>query len=295
MGFAVGDLVVTVQWGRAWDLVIGAQGTGLRINALRISFKVSKTSVGKPNEATIKIYNLSPQNEAQISDEFTDVVLNAGYKGNLGLIFKGNITLVTREKSGPDVITEITCGDGDEDYRNAILNETIAANTTDAQVISRAVASFTAGTTQGNVQVSSTPRARGRVLTGNTRDVLESIARANGANWSIQDGQLQVLPSSAILPGQAIVVSPATGMIGAPTITDKGFKVKTLLNPQYRIGGTIQINSQYAQTKAKKAAKSATPQKMRLPPNGICKIVTITHDGDTRSNNWYSELEAVAV
>jgi hypothetical protein len=285
-----------VQWGRAWDLVIGLAGAGVRTGALRISFHVEKTAVGKPNDATIKIYNLAPSTESRISDEFTDVVLNAGYKTGIGLIFKGNITLVSREKTGPDTITEIACGDGDEDYRNAFLNETVAAGTDDNHVITRAAGSFTAGTVQGPSQIPSTARARGRVLTGPTRDVLESIARANGCNWSIQDGRLVVLPADQMLPGSAILISPSTGMVGAPTVTDKGFKVKTLLNWQYKIGGAVKIDSAYAQMKAKKLLNSKTSaQRARLPPNGICKVVKITHTGDTRGNDWYSELETVAI
>lgn len=283
---------MTVQWMRAWDLVVGAVGVGLRVNELHISFKITKTSIGKPNEATIKIYNLSPQNENLLADEYTDVVLNAGYQGNLGLIFKGTITLVMRERQGADTIAELTCGDGDDDYRNAVLNTTLASNTTDQHVVNAALATFQT-TVSGNVQLGAQSRARGRVLTGPTRNTLEAIARQNGCNWSIQDGQLQVLPTSALLPGQAIVVAPETGMIGSPSVTDKGFKVKTLLNPQYKIGGAIQINSAYAQLKSKKLNKASA--RTRLPPNGLCKIVSITHEGDTRGNDWYSEIEAVAL
>jgi hypothetical protein len=282
--------------------VIGKAGSGLLVENLRVQFEVSKTVESAPNVAVIKIFNLSPINEAKIKNEFDEVLLNAGYEGALRLVFRGNIKHVYRYRDKSDYITEIEAGDGDKDFRSATMNETLAAGTTNAQLVDRAVGSFktTGGTTKGAVQINDRARLRGKVISGNTRDVLHDVARESGANWSIQDGQLVIVKANGVLPDEAIVITADTGMLGAPEINDKGIAVKCLLNPQLRVNGAIKLDNNGIKAKRQKAqalGKKQEDQKepVRLDPDGIYKVLKITHKGDTRGQDWVSEIECIGL
>lgn len=290
------------QWKRHAQVVIGKGGSGLLVENLRVHFEVSKTVESAPNVAVIKIYNLSPINEAKVKNEFDEILLNAGYEGALRLVFRGNIKHVYRYRDKSDYITEIEAGDGDKDFRKAVMNETLAAGTTNAQLVDRAVGSFkaTGGTAKGVVQINDRARLRGKVISGNTRDVLHDVARESGANWSIQDGQLVIVKANGVLPDEAIVITAETGMLGAPEINDKGIAVKCLLNPQLRVNGAIKLDNNGIKAKRQKAqalGKKQEDQKepVRLDPDGIYKVLKITHKGDTRGQDWVSEIECIGL
>jgi hypothetical protein len=297
------------QWKRKVQVVIGKGGTGLLVENLRVQFEVAKTIESAPNVAVIRIFNLHPDNEAKIKNEFDEVLLNAGYEGAMRLVFRGNIKHVYRYRDGNDYITEIEAGDGDKDFRKAVMNETLAAGTTTGQLVDRAVGTFkgVGGTTKGHVQVNERARIRGKVISGNTRDVLHDVARESGANWSIQDGQLVIVSTNDVLPGEAIVLRADTGMLGAPEINDKGIAVKCLMIPALRVNGAIKLDNNGIKAKRVKAQALATKrekqetnaplgreneQLVRLDPDGIYKVLKLTHKGDNRGQDWVSRSEA---
>lgn len=300
------------QWKRKVQVIIGKSGTGLLIENLRVQFEVAKTIESAPNVAIIKVYNLHPDNEAKIKNEFDEVLLNAGYDGAMRLVFRGNIKHVYRYRDGNDYITEIEAGDGDKDFNKAVMNETLAAGTTTGQLVDRAVGTFkgVGGTTKSHIQVTDRARLRGKVVSGNTRDVLHDVARESGANWSIQDGQIVIVSANDVLPGEAIVIRADTGMLGAPEINDKGIAVKCLLNPQLRVNGAIRLDNnsikakrQQAQALATKREKQETnppigrekEQLVRLDPDGVYKVLKLTHKGDNRGTDWVSEIECIGL
>lgn len=300
------------QWKRKVQVVIGKGGTGLLVENLRVQFEVAKTIESAPNVAVIRIFNLHPDNEAKIKNEFDEVLLNAGYEGAMRLVFRGNIKHVYRYRDGNDYITEIEAGDGDKDFRKAVMNETLAAGTTTSQLVDRAVGTFkgVGGTTKGHVQVNERARIRGKVISGNTRDVLHDVARESGANWSIQDGQLVIVSTNDVLPGEAIVLRADTGMLGAPEINDKGIAVKCLMNPALRVNGAIKLDNNGIKAKRVKAQALATKrekqetnaplgreneQLVRLDPDGIYKVLKLTHKGDNRGQDWVSEIECIGL
>ncbi|MFP4752594.1 baseplate hub protein, partial [Pasteurella multocida] len=84
---------------------------------------------------------------------------------------------------------------------------------------------------------------RGRVMNGDSREVLNRIARNNNADWSIQDGSLVFLPKDKVLNDDVILLSQETGMLGMPEQTDDGLELSCLLNPALQIGGLVNVKS----------------------------------------------------
>lgn len=304
------------QFGRVCEVVVGkivktggkSIGQGISIGSpFRIQFEITKTIGRTPNTAKILLYNLTPDHESQIGGEFTDVLVNAGYAGSGGplLIFRGSIKHKSFYTEGPDRITEIAGADGDKDFRNAIMNLSLAAGTSTSQMVDHIVGSFDT-TTRGAIAIDDVKRTRGRVLTGNSRDILDGIAADSNAHWSIQDGELQIVPVDSTLPDEAIVMRSDTGMLSAPQLDDKGIKVKSLMNARLKVNGKVWLNNNDLKAQIAKAKSSLPGQKSpskkkvagqfrRLDPDGIYKIYKVFHKADTRGPEWFSETSCLAL
>lgn len=286
----------TLQYLRQCTLVVAnAKGAGLDLSQLRISFTVKKTDAQTPNAAVIRIYNLAAETAAQIQHEFTTVVLQAGYNSNFGIIFAGTIKQAKLGiENGIDTYLDLAAGDGDAAYNFATLNTTLQAGSTQQGQINAALASLaTHGITPGSITgVSPTQLPRGKVLYGMVRDYLRNSAHACQASWSIQNGALQMLPLTGVLPNQAIVLNSKSGLVGTPEQTNDGIKARCLLNPLVMIGGKVQINEA-------DVARAALPDTTKDSPvntpatvakDGIYRVLKVDFNGDTRGNDWYSDL-----
>lgn len=289
------------QWKRVARVEVGGATAGLVIDKLRVQFDILKTIDKNPNTCVIRIFNLHPSNEQKIKNEFDKVSIYAGYEQAVPLIFRGNIKYVHRFRDKNDYITEIEAGDGDKDFRQAVMNETMAAGTTMEQIVDRAIGTFKGlgDTIKGFVQLPSHGHTRGKVLSGNTRDILDNVSRDANANWSIQDGQLDIVRANAVLPNETIVISADTGMLNAPEVNDKGIAVKCLLNPHLRVNGTIKLdNNRIRKLRQKKVSLTQTnapKEPVRLDPDGIYKVLQVTHKGDNRGADWTSDVECIGL
>ncbi|MGC8165472.1 hypothetical protein ACP3WT_28400, partial [Salmonella enterica] len=64
----------------------------------------------------------------RIEQEFTRIVLQAGYAGNYGIIFDGSVKQVRRGRENQtDTYLDITAADGDSAYNFAVVNTSLAA------------------------------------------------------------------------------------------------------------------------------------------------------------------------
>jgi hypothetical protein len=295
------------QYKRECEVIIG-QGTvgqGISVKDLRITFEITKTIGRTPNAALIKIHNLTQAHENQIKGEFDEVLVNAGYQGGALLIFRGNIRHVFRYRQETDWITEIAAADGDRDFHNAFVNLSLAGGTSTSQLVDKVVGTFS-DTTLGPVTLKERSRIRGRVVSAMARDVLDDIAAESSAHWSIQDGQLHIVHVDSTLPDEAIVITAETGMLDAPQIDDKGIKVRCLLNPRIKVNGKIWLNNNDVMLRVRKqraslpgakqpAKKKQQRQIARLDPDGVYKVYKLVHKGDTRGNEWETEVHCVAL
>jgi hypothetical protein len=286
-------------------VVVGKGGAGLLIEDLRISFHVEKSVRHTPNTASILIYNLHPSKSAQIKRDFTDVILKVGYQNATKVIFAGQLKRAYTYKDGTSTITEIQAADGDRDYREAYVNAPLPAGSDDEAAVNAVLASFAkiGGTRKGSVVLPrGSTLTRAKVLTGRARDILHRVAQHYDANWSIQDGQLDIIGSQDVLPGTAIVVNAETGMLGAPEITDKGVEVKMLLNPLAAPNVALKLDNDNVKIKSYQqyanGPKVKAKELVSISVDGIYKIYKLTHEGDTRGGEgspWSTLAECVAV
>ncbi len=290
-----------LQYIRRCNLIVsGTSGGGLDLSGLRIVFKIKKSDAQTPNTAEIRVYNLAPDTANQIRKEFKRVVLQAGYESNYGIIFDGNIKQVRMgREDGTDSYIDIAAGDGDVAYNYAVVNTTLAAGAKQSDQIGAAsVAMAGKGVRKGHIADTGTAALpRGKVMYGNARDYLRQSAETSGTTWSIQDGKLQIVPLTSVLPNQAVLLNSKTGLVGTPEQAEGGITVKCLLNPMLKIAGKVKIaEADVSTAKLPDTSKDAPANKpAAISADGIYRLLTVEHGGDTRGNDWYSDLVCLDV
>lgn len=291
-----------LQYIRACKLIIAdSGGNGLDVSSLRIVFTVKKADAETPNAAEIRVYNMAPETAARIKKEFSRIILQAGYESNFGTIFDGNIKQVRYgRENGTDTFLDIAAGDGDDAYNFAIVSQTLAAGSTQRQQVQACADSFAAhGTGAGYIggDMTGTRLPRGKVMYGMARDYLRRSAETTGTSWSVQDGKLQFVERGGLLPGQAVLLTSKSGLIGTPEQTEGGIRATCLLNPLLKIGGKVKIDEESIMEARlpDSEGKDEVNKPASINADGLYRLLTVEHRGDTRGQDWYSELVCLDV
>lgn len=292
------------QWGRKVSLIVGDE-EALDLSALSFSFAIKRNDAKSPNSATIKVMNASRETASLVQREFTRVVLQAGYQGNYGVIFHGNVVRAKWGRSGDtDMVLEITAADGDKAYNFAVINATLSKGSTrggKVQLLCSAMNPY--GVKQGYVpDLGGKGSIRGSVMSGMVRDYLQDVCSSANTLWSIQDGKVVVVPETAYVPGSVPVVSHDTGLVGMPEQTEKGIKLRMLLNPSIRVGGLIHLDNsrirEYgyeAKGGGEDGAKAIDySEQRRISGDGYYYVMETEHLGNTRDNDWYTDVLCLA-
>ena len=83
------------------------------ITGLDIAFEIEKEETPEPNPCHVEIFNLSADNRATLSKyKHMPVLLKAGYKNSIGVIFQGDMIRCSHLKEGSNWKTVLAIGDG---------------------------------------------------------------------------------------------------------------------------------------------------------------------------------------
>lgn len=285
------------QYGRRYRvIVIDSKGRALEMSNLRCTFEINKTYFMQPNLSNVKIYNLNANTERSIIKQGQKLVVEAGYEGtNYGKIFEGNILQPRRYKeNATDYVLELSALDGDRFIMYSFINQTLLANQTLRDVAETVANNGSVPIDLGSISdtFSANKLPRAKALFGMGRDYMRQIANTTQTAFSVQDGKATF--NNLQNDAKIVELNPETGMIGGATQTDKGISLKCLLNPQLNIGSAIHIDNSLVQTSEISVSSSGMNVIRMLDDDGIYKVYNIKHSGDTRGNDWYTEIEAVA-
>lgn len=299
--------MATQQFNRKATLILSEGEKALDLSALHFRFKVEQQDVESPNNCSIRVFNLTEATVKLALQEFSQVVLQAGYEEAAGVIFQGTIKQfrVGRENA-TDTYLDILAADGDLAYNQSIVAKTLAANSTPDQRIKAVIESMSGqGVSAGAGMVyTGGVLPRGKVLFGMARALLRQEVQSQGATWSINNGKVDILPLAGYRPGEAVVLNSTTGLIGRPEQTVDGLRAQSLLNPRLLVGGLIQIdNKSINQTVQQNPNAAPIPFNQytglqnlaTIATDGIYRLYVVEHVGDTRGTDWYSNLVGLAV
>ena len=273
--------------------VIDGNDVALDVSDLRVKFNIQRVGYQAINYGDIEIYNLSAQTEVYIVKYGMRVTIEAGYEnGQYGKIFDGDVfqPLWEREQVTDYKLT-LHCFDGDSQLNNNFIGMTVQAShdqRTDLLAIMEN-ARNTFGSGQISSDISSIKMPRGRVFFGMPKTHFRQIARANNAQWSYQDRQLMMSKLTDVPQGEALVISPSSGLIGSPQQTQDGVQFRTLLNPAVSVQfPAMQVKLDMASIRQEKILIGQL--QTRLDQDGLYYVAAVNHIGDTRGNEWYTDI-----
>jgi len=305
------------QFIRKWSLVVtkpaltgdsqasNIPASNVDLSQFHIQFHTLNQDDEGPSNVNIRVFNLG-QTTVQnlLKYDFSQVTLQAGYEGQFGVIFTGNIKQFrTGRLNGTDTYLDILAADGDLLYNFGTVATNIAAGST-AQQRRQAIAS-SAGVTLKDYTTLGGTLPRGKVLWGNLKVMMRQQTDEADASWSIQNGGIQVLPLTGYLPGQSVVLNNLTGLIGIPEQTQEGIKARCLINPKIVVGGRVTLNSKLVNQTIQAgalpdlvpAASYANPQYLATvgKNDGDYRVYVAEHTGDSRGQEWYTDLTLLAI
>lgn len=232
---------------RLFDRVIELTVGNTEINGLDIAFEIEKDLTPEPNPCHIEIYNLSAQNRGILSKyPRVPVVLKAGYRDHVGIIFQGDMISCAHIKEGPTWKTVLASGDGAKAIQTARIKKSFAKGTPAKTVIKEIAEQLKIPNAQAMKQLESLTDKLGRGFSacGNPMDELCRILCRYGYTASVQNNSLQVLKQGQALEKQAINLTANSGLKATPEIgSDKRIQAQTVLMPELLPGQMVYIES----------------------------------------------------
>lgn len=295
------------NWIRHFKLTAEGGAKEIDLSSLACVFDIFQFTAETPNNASVRIINPSAETARQFTSagaEFKKITIEAGYQDNKGVLFKGNIVQARYGRLSPtDKYLDIFAADGDQAYNFATVSKTLAAGSTPKDhydVAIKAMGEHGAKAGFNGLDLSSPRYPRPVVLFGMARDVLRNIAHAKDANWSIQNGEIEMVKPAQTKPGGAIKLNSETGLVGMPTQEISGIQVRCLINPQIRVHSLIHIDEasiQKARLAIDAGGNTQNPQNARLPDiatDGLYKVLRIDVHGESHNDSWHMMLGCVA-
>lgn len=248
-----------------------------RFEGLDIRFAVERTLKPSPNNATITIRNLNPTHRKQLQElDEPFVRLEAGWADGIWEVFQGNLRDVTTHRTGTTWETVITSGDGEKVIRNARLALSVGPGASVSQLVKAIVSSMglviedaAAAHVEDLAFLKSgaTSFGEGVALTGPAADALDELLEGTGSEWSIQAGEVRIVPVGKAIAGPTVLLSSKTNIIGSPEPGNKGItEVSCLLHPGIDPGRAVEVRSEHV--------------------NGVYRIERVSDEGDTMGADW---------
>lgn len=259
------------------------------VDQIKISFQITKGISSDANTADITLWNLAESTRNSIGKELDTITLEAGYipsgeSGNVGIIFKGAVRDVEHRREGPNIQTIISCGDGDKALRRATISKSFPAGTPVKDVVDEIAKQMEKeGVARGEFKypddIADKKFKRPYAACGSCARELDTIGRGNDFYWSLQNETLEIIPGNGYVGG-VVLITPQTGMIGTPAITDNGVRVSALLNPEVRPNRRVQLKSQTLEMNA---------------DDGIYRVSTVTYSGDNHNGDFKIDITGESV
>jgi len=284
-----------VLFGRKYRVIVSdVNGVGIDVSELRCTFQIEKSISETPNYAEIVLYNLSAQTENSIIKEGAKVILEAGYQNpQYGLIFSGDIVQPLRGKEDNTTYTlTLISQDGDLFYNKGIINASFRAGQTTRNILENMTKQCSNALELGQISdnLSQTALPRGKALFGLTRDYFRQMAKSEQAAFYINNNKIDFVKAMDLPTNEVIKLNGKSGLIGMPEQTEEGIQATCLLNPLLDLNKMVSIDLRSIQRQ--KVDKENGIK--NIEGSGIFKIIKLTHKGDTRGDEWYTEFTAVA-
>ena len=316
-------LVVTyaTSGGAPQQVVLGS--SAWEPEALRVTFDVLQAMNSSPFwYADISVYNLTTQEAQSALLNATWVELSAGFQSGpnrSSVIWSGPVfqTIYTRENVVDQKVT-LHCV-ANPFVMDSIVSFSVGPYRTQAQLVAQMASeidlpplSYGQGTVgaQAAQRMTATQYPRGNTVFGKTSKYFAQIADSNFLQ-SWHDGQQayisevdngkrspDLIYAPAFPPGyslQALGLPPGTttSIVGTPAQIPQGVVFTVLLDPRIKVG-LPPLLTQLVRTQITQQVYTPTPQGgtpvTAYNSNLLFFVTQVRHTGDTRGNEWHTEV-----
>lgn len=238
----------------------------------------SKTNNSTQNEFNISITNLSRETRDYLLTNNNilnrklknkSITVEAGRKSTgLSLVFKGDIRMVNTSQP-PNIALNIRTYTGDA--LKSQLISTSAGASAKLSTISKTIAE---SLSKKLIFQAIDKTIANYAFTGAKLEQVKRIENLGGVDVTIDNDSMIVKNENKPLRGQIFLINATNGMIGLPTINERGISVKTLFNNNVKIGSIIRIES-----------------KINVALNGDYVVYEIHYDIANRDTPFYTTFE----
>ncbi len=293
------------RFDRVYRLVVGRTGEPALVvePPLRIVFDIEKDTEEEPNFHKIQVYNLKPEHRREFERKDTRLVLYAGYAEEEGalLMAAGSVVDAFTFFDGPNVCTELRVADGYIEIRDTAVSLGYGPGVASSTILRDLAGKMGLPLLLGE-DVPERTWSGGFSFYGAARTALHKVTAGSGAEWSIQNQELQVIAKRGVTRREAVVLAADSGLIGYPErthenarekakVTDQttgkdarlvsakqqrhGWRVTSLLLPTVNPGDVVKLESR---------TDAAT---------GFWRVENVKHNGDSDGGDWQTELQLV--
>jgi hypothetical protein len=226
----------------------------VKVSGLRVQATIANAGPPSMGEASVIVHGLTPSlmnqlstvsrlDNGQVTIKFYQMLIEAGdASAGMSTIFAGQVSLAQVDMNGaPDSALHITAHAGLFEAIKSTAPLSFPGSADVATIMQNlAVQNGYSFENNGVTAKLATP-----YFHGSPKQQMEACANAANINWTLDNSILAIWPKGGSRGGAIPLISPSTGMIGYPTNAGLGgsIAVKTLFNPQLKIGTTCQMQS----------------------------------------------------
>lgn len=236
-------------WIRETEVLAG--GKSFHSDDLDIEFDVPFNNEEEPDIARVTIYNLSESSINAIKKD-QNIIINSGYQGDVGTIFKGTLQKAATSWSNVDKVSQFTIGDGVIQWLTKEVSEVYGEDITAKAILEDLTGQF--GLELGRLDlVNNITYPTGRVIDAMLKDAIKQVVRETGSQFRISGGKIYIMPHDEGIE-TGFLLNKETGLIGSPEKFEKeedgetktGFRITMLLNHRITINSILQVESNTA-------------------------------------------------
>ena len=295
----------TSLYGRKWELkiecndgevyTVGNDGFKTGHESLKCSFEVNYPGYQGWYFSEFTIFNLERETERKLIQEGARVYFSAGYSdGNYGLIFSGTVfqSMFSRENV-TDYKLVLWCMDGERLFKDNFINFTLGKYS-DMTLTNALAGRSDRPISVGRIspRVSKEDSIRGATFFGAVQNPLRDINKISNTVSFMKNDQVHVVSIMDAPNTSAIEIGPKTGLIGTPVQIDYGVSFRCLLNPELMLTNPLRWVKLDLSGVGFKQQRADLGGKMlsTVPTDGYFKIGGVRHIGDTRGNDYYTDV-----
>lgn len=196
---------------------------------------------GEPDETVAKIFNPSPETSKAFvpkNGKNVNMIISAGYTFDSGLVTLGEVIDLQTETVGNDRVLIATIHDRNSRWQRTMVTKTFSGVQKASFIIKNIFDGFGIDAT---INLGNDKTFEDKSISSTLRRFVEDMAKETDSNFFMSDARMIFQPKATKGKKVVFLLSPDTGIIDRPEVTDKGLLIKSIFNYRFRGNDTVQV------------------------------------------------------